>query len=215
MPLSTLPRSSPLAALGQGFSSARRPQLDRRVVIVRPSHRLRLPVEACIGDVYERAFGARGMAFPRRLIALLDTSGHPVCAAGVRTPAEGFFSEVYLDSPIEHILGEEIGKPIARSRVFEVTTLASRVSDISPLFIRQLAVFGKIAGFDWSFFTATARLRKLLCQLGIPIVELAQADPSRLADADRWGSYYTHAPIVCAVSKDWLSMTPVMGSDDA
>jgi hypothetical protein len=185
------------------------------MVIVRPSHPLRPQVEACIGDVYERAFGAHGLAFPRRLIALLDDSGHPVCAAGLRTPAEGFFSEVYLDLPIEQVLTADSGRPVARSRIFEVTTLASRTSDISPLFIRQLALLGKIAGFDWSFFTATARLRKLLCQLGIPIAELAPADPSRLAAADRWGSYYAHAPLVCAVNKEWPSLRAARATCDA
>ena len=215
MPPLTLSRSSPLAPLDQGFSSERRPQRDRRIVIVRPSHPLRPQVEAYIGDVYERAFGARGLAFPRRLIALLDDFGHPVCAAGLRTPAEGFFSEVYIDLPIEQLLTADSGRPVERSRIFEVTTLASRTSDISPLFIRQLALLGEIAGFDWSFFTATARLRKLLYQLGIPIAELAPADPGRLADADRWGSYYTHAPLVCAVNKKWLSLGAARAARDA
>jgi hypothetical protein len=215
MPLLTLSRSSPLAPLGQGFPRERRPQLDRRIVIVRPSHPLRPEAEACIGDVYERAFGARGLAFPRRLIALLNDSDHPVCAAGLRTPVEGFFSEVYLDLPIEQVLTAESGRPVERSRIFEVTTLASRRSDASPLFIRQLALLGKIAGFDWSFFTATARLRKLLCQLGIPIAELAPADRNRLTDAVCWGGYYMHAPLVCAVNKEWLSLGAAKAACDA
>jgi hypothetical protein len=180
------------------------PRLDHRILIVSPSHAVRPEVEACIRDVYEEAFGACGLSFPRRLVALLDDAGHPVCAAGLRTAKEGFFSEIYLDFPIEQVLQRQFGKPVARRRVFEVTTLASRTSETSPLFIRQLVLLGKIAGFDWSFFTATARLRKLLCQLGVPITGLNTAEPTRLPDADRWGTYYSHTPIVCAVNKLWL-----------
>jgi hypothetical protein len=196
--------SGALSYLHRDIASGQLPRLDRRILIVRPSHDLRPQVEACISNVYEKAFGACGLAFPRRLVALLDESGHPVCAAGLRTAREGFFSEIYLDSPIEQVLLRQFGTPVARRRVFEVTTLASRTAEISPLFIRQLVLLGKIAGFDWSFFTATARLRKLLCQLGVPIAGLKTAEPARLPDADRWGTYYTQAPVVCAVNKLWL-----------
>jgi hypothetical protein len=196
--------SGALSFLHQGAAGQRQPQLDPRILIVPASHGLRAEVEACISDVYEQAFGACGLAFPRRLVALLDEAGHPVCAAGLRTAKEGFFSEIYLDSPIEQVLLRQFGKPVARRRVFEVTTLASRTSETSPLFIRQLVLLGKIAGFDWSFFTATARLRKLLCQLGVPIAGLKTAEPARLSGADRWGTYYSHAPIVCGVNKLWL-----------
>lgn len=205
-PRSPRPPSSSgvLSFLHQGIASRQQPRLDRRIVIVRPAHDLRAQVEACISNVYEQAFGAHGLAFPRRLVALLDESGHPVCAAGLRTAREGFFSEIYLESPIEQVLLRQFGMPVARRRVFEVTTLASLTAEISPLFVRQLVLLGKIAGFDWSFFTATARLRKLLCQLGVPIAGLKTAEPARLRDADRWGTYYTHAPVVCAVNKLWL-----------
>lgn len=179
-------------------------RLDRNIRIVRPPHTLRVRVEACISDVYERAFGASDLAFPRRLVAWLDDADHPVCAAGLRKAADGFFSEIYLDSPIEQVLLMRTGETVARNRIFEVTTLASRNPEVSPLFIRQLALLGKVAGFEWSFFTATTRLRKLLCQLGIPIVELAAADPTRVANLDSWGSYYTQSPLVCAVSKQGL-----------
>ena len=174
------------------------------VTIVRPSHELRPDVEACIGEIYQHAFAARCLVFPRRLVALVDRSGHPVCAAGMRTHREGFFSDVYLDLPIEKILAALSGRPVARSEVVEVSTLASRTSDVLPFFIRQLVLLGRRAGFGWSFFTATKRLRKLLCQLRIPIVELQAADPARIADPGRWGSYYAHAPVVCAVNRDWL-----------
>lgn len=171
----------------------------RRVVVIGSSQTLRRQAEACIRDVYKRAFGAQNLILPSKLIALVAEPDRLLCAAGLRLADEGFFSEVYLDRPIEDILSAKSGAAIARDAIFEVTTLASRNAEAAPLFLRHLAALGKRAGFRWAFFTATARLRSLLRQLGIPIFEIAPADPSRLADADRWGSYYAHAPLVCAV----------------
>lgn len=177
----------------------------RRVVLVSPSHALRAEVERCIREVYARMFRATGLSFPSTLIAVLDDDGRPLCAAGLRTAVDGFFSEIYLDAPIEQRLSEGSGRAVARHAVLEVTTLASRSVEASPGFLRQLALFGSCAGFGWSFFTATARLRRLLSRLGMPLVDLAPADPRRLPDAARWGSYYAHAPRVCAVDDGWLT----------
>lgn len=174
------------------------------LALVPRSHPLRGEAEACIAEVYERAFGASGLDFPSLLVAWADAEGRPLCAAGLRTAADGFFSEAYLDRPIERLLAARSGRPVARAVVFEVTTLASRRAEASPAFLRQLAVFGHCAGFRWAFFTATERLRRLLGGLGIPAVELAAADPARLPDAGRWGSYYSRAPRVCAVGDGWL-----------
>lgn len=175
-----------------------------RVVLVSPSHELRAEVERCIREIYARMFRATGLSFPSTLMAVLDGDGRPLCAAGLRTAAEGFFSEIYLDAPIERLLVAGSGRAVARHAIFEVTTLASRSVEASPGFLRQLALFGRCAGFSWSFFTATARLRRLLSRLGMPLVDLSPADPRRLPDAARWGSYYAHAPRVCAVDDRWL-----------
>jgi Thermostable hemolysin len=177
---------------------------ERRMVLVPQLHPLRACTEACIQTVYDRVFGTRDLVLPRVLIAWVGGDNRPLCAAGLRTAADGFFSEAYLDAPIERALARRTGHPVARQSIFEITTLASRSADVSTAFVRQLAAFGKDAGFVWSFFTATARLRRLLNDLGIPTFVLAEADPARLADSERWGSYYSHAPRVCAVKGDWL-----------
>lgn len=192
------------------------PQLpiDRRMKIVRPLHDLRPEVEACVTQVYKRAFDARDLSFPPRLIALVDRSGLPICAAGLRTYREGFFSEVYLDGPIEDVLTAWIGHPVRRCEVFEITTLASRAGEVSPHFIRQIVMLGKRAGFRWCFFTATVRLRSLIQRLRIPVAELGPADPARIAEAWRWGRYYAEEPVVCAVSRASLEGC-VMAADKA
>ncbi len=175
-----------------------------RVLLVPEQHRLRAQTEACISGVYEQAFGARDLKFPSTLVALLDHNGKPICAAGLRTAREGFFSEAYLDAPIEQVLSAKLEASIARKFTFEVTTLVSQKAEVSSVFVRQLALLGRRAGFEWSFFTATTRLRKLLRHLRIPLLQLGAADPRRISFPERWGTYYSHSPQVCAVSGHWL-----------
>jgi Thermostable hemolysin len=177
----------------------------RRLILVPRSHTLRRPSEACIREAYKETFGAHDLVMPSILIALVGEADHPLCVAGLRTASEGFFSEIYLDGPVESILSARGEAAITRQAVFEVTTLASRSPDASPLFLRHLAILGNRAGFRWAFFTATARLRRLLSRLGIRICEIGAVDPARMPGADRWGSYYAHLPRVCAVENSWIA----------
>lgn len=186
-----------------GFDLVRK-RASQRVILVPQAHAQRAQTEAFIRDVYEQVFGARGLEFPSMLIALLGGDDRLLCAAGLRTAGEGFFSEAYLDAPIEDVLCARLRKPVVREAVFEVNTLASQKVEVSPVFLRQIAELGRRAGFEWCFFTAGIRLRKLLRHLDIPILELDPADPRRLANPERWGTYYRHSPRVCAVEGRWL-----------
>jgi hypothetical protein len=168
------------------------------------THALRPGAEQCITEAYARKFSAGQLVFPDMLLALRRDDGAIVCAAGLRTADEGFFSELYLDEPIERLLSRHAGSAVPRDAIFEVTTLASKSASASSLFIRQIAGIGEAAGFNWSFFTATARLQKLLACIGIRTIELCDADPVRVAGLGDWGSYYTHSPTVCAVNSNWL-----------
>jgi hypothetical protein len=54
-------------------------------------------------------------------------------------------------------------------------------------------------GYEWVVFTATRELIGIFRKLGLSLLALAPADPSRLPEpADDWGSYYDSAPIVVA-----------------
>ncbi|MEE3624426.1 thermostable hemolysin [Nitrospirillum sp. BR 11752] len=170
-------------------------------------HPLRPAVEALVRDIYARTYGARITRFPRLMMAALDGTGAPACAAGVRTTADGFFSEAYLDQPVDRVLSRHTGRHVHRARVFEITTLVSRRPSLSAGFFHSMALRGAAEGYDWCFFTATARLRRLLQRLHPPLLVLAQADPSRQADAAAWGRYYDSAPTVCAAD-DWPVLEP-------
>jgi hypothetical protein len=168
-----------------------------RILGVDAAHRRE--AEDLIRTTYTDQYGARIDAFPQRLIALLDENGSVLCAAGLRGASEGFFSERYLDAPVEQVLAGPAGLSVPRQEIFEVSTLVSRCPTASSAFIRAIVAHGRDTGFAWSFFTLTRRLRILVTRMGLPVVTLAPADPARIPDAQAWGTYYASAPSVCAV----------------
>ena len=172
-----------------------------QIITLPESHSRRLEVEHFIAHVYRDHYSATVPQFPRDLIALLDANGDFLCASGLRFAHTGYFSECYLDEPIELALSRATGKQVRRSSIFEVTGLASRAPRVATRFLRSVVAYGELAGFDWAFFTATHRLRELLNRINLPPLALAVADPERVPDAQVWGSYYSSAPIVCAVAR--------------
>jgi hypothetical protein len=160
----------------------------------------RRSAEVFIKDTYAARYGARLEAFPSRIIALLDHRDAILCAAGLRFLDDGFFSECYLDAPIEDVVSAISARAVTRSAIFEVTTLASRAPLATAEFITEIGSFGEKAGFDWSFFTLTRRLHLMVSRLGIAATFLGDADRERIADSERWGTYYACQPKVYAVA---------------
>jgi Thermostable hemolysin len=172
-----------------------------QILVLTQSHARRSEVEDFIADVYCRHYGATVPTFPPTLIALIGSDGQFLCASGLRFAETGFFSECYLDQPIEGLLAQASGAAVRRERIFEVSGLASRAPQRSAQFLRYIVSYGESAGFDWAFFTATARLRDLLRALGLPMLILCDADKRRAQSPHVWGSYYDGAPLVCAISR--------------
>ena len=172
--------------------------------IVDPEHRLRPVVEATIRSAYQREHGADLTSFPHWLVANLDEAG-VVCAASVRFAEDGFFSERYLDLPIEQLVARTTGTHPDRSVLAEVGSLAAgRPGEIRDLVCGVIA-FLRSRGTRWAFFTATARLRTFLRRAGMPLIDLAPADPSRIAAAETWGRYYLQDPRVMLIGDAMLS----------
>jgi hypothetical protein len=161
--------------------------------------------EAFIKNTYAVRYGARLEVFPSRIIALLDNRDEILCAAGLRFFDDGFFSERYLDTPIEGAVSAITGRTVDRSAIFEVTTLASRAPLATAEFIAEIGAFGEEAGFEWSFFTLTRRLHLMVRRLGIALTYLGEADRRRIADSERWGTYYASQPKVYAVANRHLT----------
>jgi hypothetical protein len=134
------------------------------------------------------------------LIASSDERGDIVCAAGLRSARDGFFSESYLFAPVERVLSEAAAWRVERGDVLEVSTLASRAPRATVHFFGDIVDFGLENGFSWSFFTLTYRLRRMVDRLGLTPICLGDADRRRIANYARWGRYYEAEPKVYAVS---------------
>lgn len=165
----------------------------------------RRSAEELIRNIYATRYGARLETFPSRIFALFDNRDEILCAAGLRFSGDGFFSERYLDIPIEDAVRAVSIRPVNRSAIFEVTTLASRAPLATVEFIEEIGIFGEKAGFEWSFFTLTRRLHLLIRRLGISLTYLGEADRQRMTDSERWGTYYASEPKVYAAASRRLT----------
>ena len=96
-----------------------------RLAVVPQGHPLRATTETFIRGVYRETYGAQIDQFAPLLVASLDDTDVR-CAAGLRFEEDGFFSERYLDQPVDRILTGLGGVPIWRDEIFEVTSLAAR-----------------------------------------------------------------------------------------
>jgi hypothetical protein len=170
--------------------------------VVGPSGDLRARVEDEIRTTYWQRFQARLTVLPRTLVASVSASGVVECAAGVRFSDHDFFSECYLDLPVEIALQYWIGRTVQRQRIIEVCNLAGRKAGRSQSFIASFVEMAESAGFDWVIFTATRSLRALLERSGVRMTQLARAERFRVPNPSDWGSYYEHDPRVMAVHRD-------------
>jgi hypothetical protein len=166
---------------------------------------LKHSAEEFIKNIYAARYGARLETFPTRIITLLNNRDEILCAAGLRFFDDEFFSERYLDTPIEDAISAISAGPVNRSAIFEVTTLASRAPLVTAEFIAEIGAFGEKAGFEWSFFTLTRRLHLMVRRLDIALTYLGEADRRRIADSERWGTYYASQPKVYAVASRRLT----------
>ncbi|MGE4279264.1 MAG: thermostable hemolysin [Magnetospirillum sp.] len=171
-------------------------------ISVLPEHPLRRQLEHTVEQVFRKEFRATPAAFPQQMAAVLDSDGRPSAVTGLRFAADGFFSERYLDLPVEQAVSAALGLSIGRDQVVEFTSLASvRPGAAMPLvasIIRECLT----KGYRCGLFTATDRLRALLRRAGLAVVDMVPATPDRIADPENWGSYYLHDPWVTAVSAE-------------
>jgi hypothetical protein len=165
----------------------------------------RLDVEHFIRRVYWEEYGATLSQFPPVLLAARTRHGAIAAAAGIRTQADGFFSEAYLGEPVEARLSSCSGSAVPRSAIFEVANLVSADPRMTARFIDAIVRYGIVQGFHWSFFTLTRRLRSLLDRLGLDVAFLAEADRQHVSNPQSWGSYYAADPCVFAIRNPTLT----------
>jgi hypothetical protein len=159
----------------------------------------RLEVEGFIRHKFAEHYNATVPTFAPNLM-LLEDEARIVAATGWRSAdIEALYLERYLDQPIEHAMAKLASQPVLRERIVEVGNLAADKPGASIDIILALARHLDRLGYEWVVFTATRELIGIFARLGLPLLALASADPSRLGDqAEAWGSYYETNPIVVA-----------------
>ncbi|MGB0084429.1 MAG: thermostable hemolysin [Rhodomicrobiaceae bacterium] len=176
-----------------------------KLIHVTSGHALWPATSLFIRTTYLDHYGARLTNLPANIIALVGGGDKIRCAAGLRDASERFFSEFYLDEPIETVISKRAGKPVGRHETVEVSSLASRTPAASVLFMRELIHYGDLLGFNWAFFTATSRLETLLHRLQLPLIDLGAASSDRVPTPELWGSYYETNPRVLAIGREDLA----------
>lgn len=185
----------PLASVASPARAATAPALRLHP----PGDPGRAAVEDFIRGVYAEHYGARVRRFAPMLVGLHD-GNTLIAAAGYRRATQPLFLERYLDRAVEQLLAGSGGPP-PREQIVEVGHLASRRAGAGRQLILRLAQhFGQLQ-IQWVVSTLTEELRNVFVRMGVKPLALGLADPARLgADAQDWGSYYAHHPLVLAGS---------------
>ncbi len=174
----------------------------RRLRLHRDRDAERLDTEQFIARIYAEHFDARigaVLAAAPTLVSIADEDGRPVAAAGYRRAGGPLFLENYLPHPVEAAIAAAGSVPVQRATIAEVGHFASGRAGEGRRLMVLLGRHLVAEGFSWVVSTATAELRSVFARLGIAPLTLGHADPMVLGDgAARWGSYYTHAPLVLA-----------------
>ncbi|SBT43292.1 thermostable hemolysin [Micromonospora narathiwatensis] len=143
----------------------------------------------------------------RFVVATRQRSGRPeeIVACGGMTfhSHQGFFSERYLDQPLEEVLRRVAGAPVSRDDVVEVGSFVA-VGGSGAELIRLLPLIAWCQGMRFALCTATAPLAAALPQFGVPFVSLGRARPTWMSAGERlrWGTYYDQAPTTGLVPLD-------------
>ncbi|MCR4377962.1 MAG: thermostable hemolysin [Rhodospirillales bacterium] len=181
-------------------------------ILVPKNHPARAEVEALIAGVYAREYGARITTFADLLIALPNSNGVSGggfwAAAGLRLGGD-FFSEIYLDQPIEQVLSKCWQPPATRDEIAEVTTLAAVHPNASHALFSAITGYLRGQGVRFAFFTVTERLAQMLKRVGVPAQVLADARAERIANAADWGRYYASNPKVMAIHDAFVSVRTI------
>lgn len=157
-------------------------------------------LEAFVREKFQRGHGATVSTFMPTLLSFRDASGDLRGVIGLRAAAPApLYLEQYLEQPIESAIAAATGQRVQRREVVEVGNLAGANCRAAMRMVAALPSYLLSHDYQWIVFTATNAVRGILQGFGAPLVELAQADGSRVADgSDRWGSYYEKDPRVLA-----------------
>ena len=163
----------------------------------------RIEVENFVGTAFLKAYGARIDQFLPTLMALHSSSGRLLAALGLRDPInERLYLEQYLDQAAEQVLAAAADCEVDRRELIEVGNFAVGAVGGGRWLITALTAYLHAMGRCWAVFTCGPVLQNAFYRLGIELIDLAAADPVRLAPEEyhRWGSYYAQKPRIMAAN---------------
>jgi len=154
-----------------------------------------------IKGVYKSAYGADVTEFAPLLVVAKHANGEVLCAAGIRTARDEFFSDAYLTTDFSTALHQTAGLRVPAAEIMEVVSLAATTPfPVLPM-LDKMVEWGRQNAMTCGVFTATKPLRRLLARTTLSYTEIARADISKVANPQAWGSYYDTDPRVCAFSE--------------
>lgn len=166
--------------------------------VLEAAHPHRHTAQRFVHAVFKQCYDADIRAFYPTLLAF-GLHAELLGVVGFRDgEGQSLFSEQYLDRPLEQLIGEHWAEPVERREIVEVGNLALANPGQARWIIAAVTLFLHTQGYRWVLFTAVRPLINAFRRLGLNPIELAQADPKRLADdGQQWGSYYASHPLVC------------------
>tara|TARA_B110000211_G_C14048805_1_gene540237 strand:+ start:1052 stop:1663 length:612 start_codon:yes stop_codon:yes gene_type:complete len=118
------------------------------------------------------------------------------------------FIEQYFEESLVNIVEKISGKRFLASDMCEVGSMASTGRRDGIELLTQLPVFTNFLKKKVGFVTITRQVQFILNQIKLPYWKVCDADPSKISNVSRWGSYYDTKPI-CAfiITNEALSKT--------
>jgi hypothetical protein len=160
----------------------------------------RAELEAFVREGFSRKHAATVASFMPTLLSFRDGGGDLRGVIGLRGAVpSALYLEQYLQQPVEAAIAAATGQCVERRQVVEVGNLAGRNCRAAMRMVASLPDYLLSRDYRWIVFTATSAVRGILQGFGAPLVELAQAEASRVTSGpDQWGSYYQNDPRVLA-----------------
>jgi len=158
----------------------------------------RSEIEDFIHKVFTDQHGANIKNYLPWLLGIYNKNGDIQSALGLKG-AQGnpLFLEQYLNSNVEKVASQVIGKSINREDIIEVGNLAAISLGGARVLTYMLTAFLRGAGYKWVVFTAPPLLNNSFKRLGLSLQYLADAKFGDLNNDDSdWGSYYNNNPQV-------------------
>lgn len=154
-------------------------------------------IHSLLHDRYSAAHGATPVAdYPTYLT--IGAPNAPQAVLGFRCAgARPLFLERYVSGPIEEVLSERFGRPIARHRIAELGDHASRRPAATIALWREAAA--ALEGqADVAVAVLTRPMRAMFNRVGLALHMLAPARIEAMGDAAaQWGTYYENDPVLC------------------